>query len=353
MSTPKGYNCYRGRSPKWKPLVVILLTVVIVVAAGFLFLQKYLVYDGGVPHLQLPTKTGTQSSAASSGTDAKITIDKPSSSSGASSGTSTTTGTVQALQLSELPLTDWDAVKSHLETSGTTYHSVVLTVKDYNGSVFYDSAAAAAVSDSAVNSDPATASAITAMTGSSYHTVARLSCFQDPVAAQADKDGMGLKNSRGNLFHDANHHYWTDPSKEKTRTYLTSLVRECVSMGFKEILLTDFTYPTQGELSKIQYGDGQIQENLTGCLTAIRTALSGTDVKLSIELPADVITSGSDKNAGLTLSEIAPLVDCVYTQTDAANADALASSVASASSTTAFVPELTGTPSGSSYLVLG
>ena len=44
-------------------------------------------------------------------------------------------------------------------------------------------------------------------------------------------------------------------------------------------------------------------------LEELRSALAEYDVVISIELPAEVLTSGADDDAGLVLSEIAPLVD--------------------------------------------
>lgn len=360
MATPRGYSSYRGRFPKWKIAVIILLVLVIAAAVGFMSLQKYLIYDGsGLPHFQFPESEKTTATAEKS-TASKSASSKAASSSKASSSKDLNIKIdkpkvkgVQALQLSETPLLDWAAVQQRIQAAGTAYSSLVLTVKDANGYVYYDSTAAAAASRRAVKSQTSTAAAIAGLTGSDYKAVARLSCLQDDRASRADISGKGLKNTGGYLFYDGNSKNWLDPSKPATQQYLAALAKECADLGFKEILLTDFSYPTQGKLNKINYGATEKSENLKACLTAIQTALAGTKVKLSIELPADVITTGSNADAGLNLADIAPLVDRIYAQTTAADAEALATAVTAANKGTAFVPELTGTPSGDSYLLLG
>ena len=126
-------------------------------------------------------------------------------------------------------------------------------------------------------------------------------------------------------------------------------------MGFDEILLTDVSYPTEGKLDKIAYGETGKVQNLNAFLDEMRAALAEYDVKLSIELPAAAISEGSDSQAGLTLTEIAPRVDRIYAATTEDQVSALSQAVSAASGETEFVPELTAAPTGltGSWLVTG
>ena len=45
-----------------------------------------------------------------------------------------------------------------------------------------------------------TAAALAEGTESSYHSIGRMSCFLDPIAARADVEGLGLKNTGGYIF---------------------------------------------------------------------------------------------------------------------------------------------------------
>ena len=61
MVATKGYSSYRGRGPKWKILLAILLVLVIAVAASVIYLQQFLVYGAdGSRQIRLPWQTEEQ-----------------------------------------------------------------------------------------------------------------------------------------------------------------------------------------------------------------------------------------------------------------------------------------------------
>ena len=107
-----------------------------------------------------------------------------------------------------------------------------------------------------------------------------------------------------------------------------------------EILLTDVGYPTTGPLDKIDYNGADRAESIRAFLEELKTALAEYEVELSIELPAEVLTSGRDNTAGLVLADIAPLVDRICAAATADQIPALEAAVTAASETTDFVAEL-------------
>ncbi|MCI2057839.1 MAG: putative glycoside hydrolase [Oscillibacter sp.] len=334
MSGSRGYSSYRGRRPTGKIAAAVILILIILAAVGFMIVQKYLVYDeSGTPQLQLPERQAASSSAdgAVSSGELNLTIDQPKEK------------PVRAVQLTQTPLTDWTAGSGQL--TAVSAGAACLTVKDAQGHVYYDSAAAAALSDRAVRTESSTAAAIAAMTASDTYTIARLDCLRDPVAAKTDQAGMALENTGGYIFYDGNNDNWLDPAKPGTVQYLSALVQECAALGFDEILLTDVTYPTQGKVSKIAYtGSAEDPaENLTPLVRSLRTALSDyPEVKLSVELPAAAITAGGDEKAGISLNQLAAETDRIYAQTEAGESSAFTAAVQAAAGEkkTGFVPEL-------------
>ena len=50
----KGYQSYHGRMPGWKKLLIGVLLLILIAAVGFLFLQKYQVFDQDGAHFRLP-----------------------------------------------------------------------------------------------------------------------------------------------------------------------------------------------------------------------------------------------------------------------------------------------------------
>lgn len=330
MWAAKGYRSYRGRPPKGKIALAVVLVLVILVSLAVIVLQEYVVYDAdGNPRVEFPWQSTAEDQEPEEPTNVEIVVQEPEVPDGS-----------RILHLADTPLTD-DTAAAGL--AGQGYDAVAVTVKDSTGSVYFDAAAAL---PAARKDTEATTGALRALTNSDLHTIAQLSCFLDSRAANADVEGRGLKNTGGYIFYDGNNLNWLDPAKEGTRTYLGELAVECADLGFDEILLTDFTFPTEGKLDKIQYPEEGMEASLTGFLAAMRTTLDQAgyeDVLLSVELPADVVLSGRDETAGLVLEEIAPLVDRIYARTIETQAQELSDAVTAAGGGL-FVPELQEQP---------
>lgn len=349
MAPTRGYHSYRGRGARWKIVLAVVLVLIIGAALCVMGLQRYIVYDeNGRPHLELPVQETDQPAPEKEPEDLDITIEKAEKDQ-----------EIMAVQLTEAPMTDsaWQEERQSLlaasELAGSRANSVVLTVKDASGHVYYDSAAAAAVSASIVQTEASTAAAIAELNETFSYTIARLSCFLDPIAAKADVEGLGLKNTGGYIFYDGNNFNWLDPGKSGARQYLCSLAKELAELGFDEILLTDVGYPTVGKLDKINYGETMKAENLTAFLDEMRAALSEYGVALSLELPEAVVGGSSDHVAGLMLTDMAPKVDRIYAVTTAEQTETLAAAVTAANASAGFVPELTALSGDGQYLLLG
>ena len=348
MAYERGYRSYRGRTPRGRIVLTVLLVVVIAAAIAVMLLSRNIVYDEtGTPHLELPWQEETAPAEKDVPEDSlEITVQEPEG-----------LQPVRAFSLGETPLTQavWGeaySIPQMPQNAERKYNAMAVTVKGSAGTVYFDSATAVAGS---VRLGEDTAEAISLMNGDSAgydSTIARLSCFHDPKAANWDVEGMGLKNTGGYIFYDGNNSQWLDPAKPAAREYLCGLAKEAAELGFDEILLTDVSYPTVGKLDKINYGEGEKSANLTAFLKEMRAALEPYGVALSIEVPEAVISQGYDDDAGLLLAAIAPQVDRIYAVTTEENAPALAQAVSNAHETTQFVPELTDAgPTLDSFLI--
>ena len=340
MTRSRGYHSYRGRTPKWKVVLAIVLVLVILGAVGFMVLQEHIVYDGtGTPHLRLPQQetedTGTPPEEEE---PVEVVIQEPEG-----------PQEIHAFSLPAQALTQ-QTVEAALAQPQAECNAVAVTLKDSAGLVYFD--AAGAVSGT-VRTEADTTAALEALTGQEdLYTVARISCFHDPKAANAEVESMGLKNTGGYIFYDGNNSQWLDPGHEKARTYLLNIIREAVEQGFREIILTDVSYPTAGKLDKIDFSNAMTAGNtaeagrqvqIEGFLREVRDALP-KNVILSLELPAETILAGTNSDAGQELGALAPLVDRIYAETTEAEAPALETAVKAASAACGFVPELTEQP---------
>ncbi|MBP3486604.1 MAG: hypothetical protein J6J81_07150 [Oscillospiraceae bacterium] len=315
MSAPRGYNRYRGRSPLWKKVVAALLILVIILAVAFMVLQDRVFYDDtGTPHL--PRPAGQEEASGVPAVDPgqlDITVEQM----------EPEKEPLRAAELAELPPGETDLLAA---MPAGDFEALAVTMKDGAGRVYHTSESQRA--------------AVAALTGSQYRTIARMSCFLDPKAARADVEGVGLKNTGGYLFYDGNNANWLDPGKPAARQYLCQLARELADQGFDELLLTNVSYPTEGKIDKIDYGEALKPAALADFLREVRAAV-GENVSVSLQLPAQTILSGSDPVSGIVLADLAPLADRIYAVTDAASAPALEQAVRSACEETEFVAEVT------------
>ena len=335
MAMSRGYRNYRGRRSKGKIALAVLLVLVILAAAAVMFLQQNIVYDKtGTPRLEVPWQK-EPAVEEEEPVDMDLVVQEPEV---------PQREAIRAVFLGDeaLTLESWRSARTQAETLyGENCNAVAVTLKDSQGRVLFDSGTA--VSGARYMKDDTTAALTELLTGETAadYTIARLSCFHDPRAANSDVENLGLKNTGGYIFYDGRNSQWLDPAKPAARKYLCRLAKEAAAMGFDELLLTDVSYPTEGKLDKIAYGETEKSANLAVFLEELRTALEPYGTTLSIEVPASVLTEGYSEAAGLVLSGIAPRVDRIYAAALPEEIPALTAAVTAASETTEFVPELT------------
>lgn len=341
----KGYSSYRGRGPRWKILLAIVLVLVIAVAASVIYLQQFIVYGAdGSRQIRLPWQTEEREPPPDgegedpAGTpEVDVVVQEPES--------QRPQETV-ALSMPAQPIgqSTWGDFKLNVlyGPSAVSYNAVAVRLKTSNGTIYFDSPSAVS---GAADTELDTAAALADITGQEgLYTIASMACLQDFKAANADVEGRGLKNTGGYIFYDGNNSLWLDPAKPSAREYVCALAKEIAELGFDELLLTDFGYPTVGKINKINYNtDVPLADNLDLLLGDLNTALESYDILLSVEVPEAVIKEGPDAVSGLDLSRLVGRVDRVYAVTTPEKAAALSDRVSQAAGegeAAEFVPEL-------------
>lgn len=90
-----------------------------------------------------------------------------------------------------------------------------------------------------------------------FYTIAKISAFQDYDFGNKNVTcGLYVK-SRVGLWPDPEGYYWLDPTSPSTLAWITSVVKEVKSLGFNEVLLSNFRFPSQVE-SYIFNGDMEV-----------------------------------------------------------------------------------------------
>ena len=303
MRSNRGYHSYRGRPRAGKILLVVVLVLLLAVSGGYLLLQDYLVYESdGTISLNLPFLQGGGDKEEDQG-DVDLEILPPDGADGQSAGE----------RENAFGMTAQELCAQGLPQSG--YDAVVVEMKGFNGTFQYSSryAKTKALADDAVTQTQITEALSAA--GDGIRLTAEVGCFHDSFHAFSDMTGAGICQEGGYIWYDRLRSHWMDPAKEGTRTYMAQVANECVDMGFTEILLTDFGYPTEedGDLSQIDYSGLTVTktEGLTGFLTSLRDSLP-EEITLSVELSEEQILGGADPVSGVDAAAIAPLVDRIY-----------------------------------------
>ena len=217
------------------------------------------------------------------------------------------------LSVSLASLLDGSAAQLAQETGAD---GVVVTMKDDQGALGWQSQQAlASALQEGVDSGTVNA-ALTAWNEGDVYTVARLSCFRDE--ALGSNMDYTLRTSSDYRWRDSGDLHWTTPSNEAVRSYLIGLMTELAQMGFDEIVLDYFGYPTQADgtlgnlgQSEDNYPAGALDGVITDFLAQAAQALEPYGTKLSLHASADVLT-GTDGSAGLTPAALNASVDRVW-----------------------------------------
>ena len=333
-----GYRNYRGRSPKWKILLAVVLVLVIAVSATVLGLQRFVVYDEtGTPHFLLPQSSESAQAEHENTPPADLVIQEEEDPPAAEA---------TVIRLTPGVVDTAEEADAALAAIGGECTGAAITVKDESGKVFFPSQK----SPWAVNTD-AVREAVSAVLDGTEYTAARIVCFADPKAANSDVEGLGLKNTGGYIFYDGNNRQWLDPAKADARAYLCGLAAECAQLGFEEIILSHVGYPTEGKLDKIAYGETPLDENLDLFLREMAETLKPLGVTLTVEMTAEGILGGTEAG-GLTLKTAAKHAGRICAMAEGSEVAVLAREVESVGAE--FVPMLTHRPedyTGSAVLI--
>ena len=135
-----------------------------------------------------------------------------------------------------------------MEAAGAT--AALFDMKADDGSLGYISGLALAIQAEASAADPALNAAIQLLNGGEVYTVARVSCFRDNLVPRSDMS-LAIHTNAGN-WRDSGDTRWLSPANESARQYVVGVCRELAALGFDEILLDNWAFPTDGELGWIK-----------------------------------------------------------------------------------------------------
>lgn len=215
-SGTKGYTGYRGRR-RGRGVLAVVLVVILLLACGFLFAQRYMVYDAdGSVRFEFPwiKKTPQDDSVndGDSGDDKKqddleITVQKP------------VIKDTYAVELGADALgSDWQAALDGLDKD---VNAVAVELKDASGKLYYNSKVQGAIDCGAVAGNSTSDTAIQGLVDSDYYTIGRIGTLHDSLYAYEHMTDAAVCQLTGFVWYDTNSTHWLAPEKQAARQYVS------------------------------------------------------------------------------------------------------------------------------------
>lgn len=313
------YNSYRGRGSGNPVRLIILLLVVLLIACAFWFAQRYVVYSAdGSFHFEFPWSQrqsepeSAQPDEQTPAQDLEIIIEEP------EEPEPPPVPDLHAYAL-DASVLQGGSTKALAQLSESDANALVIPVKNSRGQLLYPSQLEEAKKVGAIVGGSISAAAIEELNASDYTTIARIATLHDSLFAYAHMADAAVQQIKysGYVWYGPNETFYLAPEKELTRRYLSDIAVECAELGFDELLLDEFSYPTVGRLSNINTSGRTMTQAQALALTAteIKAAIKSYDVKLSVVMDAETVLAGENEVSGQSLPDFAQIFDRIYVPT--------------------------------------
>lgn len=131
--------------------------------------------------------------------------------------------------------------------------------------------------------------------------VARINAYYDPIATKVYPDAA-IKLNGGVIWLNGNNKAHLNPDHISSNNYLKDLITEAKNMGFSEVMLYNFGFPSKGKVNLIDYS--KLSDSKTNILKKnlddIINFSSGLALRVSIEV-SDALTDGKNVNSGFDI----------------------------------------------------
>jgi hypothetical protein len=193
----------------------------------------------------------------------------------------------------------------------TTANAVVIDIKE--GGVWYDTRVEFFRDAGTVYPLYDVASLLDTFKAHHIYTIARLVVFKDDQVAAARPDLAIRHVSTGEPWIDQNGTAWVNPLRHELWDANIDLATEAASFGFDEIQYDYIRFPTDGDLSTMDFGTPLTQEvregAVEGFLTESRQRLLPTGARQSADVFGFTMVVDDDIGIGQNFRHMAALVD--------------------------------------------
>lgn len=303
--------------------LIVLIAVILAWFCWVIWLERYVVYtrDGATLNFELSDNVGGGQIAAPPAVDETIAIYYNEGENAVNASTDLTQLNGYYID-SDALTTDISGVRDTIATLPTGT-AVMVELKSIRGSFYYTSSLADAVMSSSINTG-AVDSLITDITSRNLYAIALIPAFRDWNYG-LNHVSSGLALPQGYLWVDDDNCYWLDPTDNGTITWLRQIVEELRSLGFDEVVFSDFRMP---DTTKIVFDSDRIEAiasaaaTMVSACTSDRFAVSFLTTDTTFSLPNGrsrlYLENVGAKNVGATAASVTvadPAINLVFLAT--------------------------------------
>lgn len=207
----------------------------------------------------------------------------------------------------------FDGIVHYMEAA--SLNLAVLHAKDPLGRLFWESNNITAKNMGASVPNVPLEATIRTLKQKGIWTAAKVDVFQDSLLVTNHPE-MGVVDAEtGELWEDNKGLHWANPYDIRVWDYTIALCRELIEIGIDEIQFDYVRFPSDGDLSRIEYPiviDGISREECIGKFLAYANArLKPTGVIISVDIFGMTAWKTKDFGVGQVLKQIAPHVDVI------------------------------------------
>ncbi|MBA2468145.1 MAG: GTP-binding protein [Chloroflexia bacterium] len=219
---------------------------------------------------------------------------------------------IRALYLNPTVTTSAAQVDNLIEVINTTKaNAVVIDIKE--DWVWYDTEVAFFQDAGTVRPAYDIAELLQTFRDNDIYTIARLVVFKDSTVAEVHSDLAIRDVTTGGPWRDLNGFAWVNPMLEKLWEPNIDLAVEAASFGFDEIQYDYVRFPTDGDLSTMDFGveftQASRENAIEGFLAHSRERLLPTGAKQSADVFGFTMVVGDDLGIGQNFPQLAAHVD--------------------------------------------
>lgn len=225
----------KARLRRIAKIVGLVLGVLILLCfIRFLYLGRFMVYDSDGAHIQYDASYDNTAPNDAETSDFQLVQERSQSASEAAAAH------FQGIYLNAAQSAD-RATLRNAEKELTHISALMLTAKSSTGTFLYETA----LEDTSFSSNTADAflHLLQAAKEQDIYLIAALPAFADRTNAEAYHE-QSLQIRGGALWLNADGSYCLDPREEHTAQYLLAQIEELKALGFQEVWLTGFDFPT-------------------------------------------------------------------------------------------------------------